>query len=118
MIDISDGLAGDLEHILQESQVNGLIEASRLPFSDAFRAQDIDSAAAIELALFGGEDYELLFTVAPKHAATTAALAERLGLKATAIGEIMEGSGQLSLRDADGEDRPILVRSYDHFCRS
>jgi len=118
MIDISDGLAGDLEHILQESQVNGLIEANQLPLSTDLRTCIGEPSEALDLALFGGEDYELLFTVPPKNAGKAASLAESLGLTATVIGEILEGSGQLMLRDAGGDIRPILVRGYDHFCRS
>ena len=118
MIDISDGLAGDLEHILQESKVNGLIEESKLPLSETLLTQVSEPSEATELALFGGEDYELLFTVAPENAGKAAALAESLDLSAAVIGEISAGSGQLSLRDADGNVRPILVRGYDHFCRS
>lgn len=118
MIDISDGLAGDLEHILQESRVNGLIEASKLPLSKSLLTHISNSSEANELALFGGEDYELLFTVAPENAGKAAAIAESMGLNAAVVGEISAGSGQLSFRDTDGNVRPILVRSYDHFCRS
>jgi thiamine-monophosphate kinase len=69
MIDISDGLCGDLEHILQASHVNGLIEEERLPLSTPFREYSESRPELRELAIFGGEDYELLFTVPPERAA-------------------------------------------------
>jgi thiamine-monophosphate kinase len=118
MIDISDGLAGDLEHILQASHVDGFIEEDKLPLSEAFQRHAYTEPALRKLALFGGEDYELLFTVAPEKAADVVALGAELDLSITAIGVIQAGSGTVSLQDQSGEVRPILVRGYDHFCRS
>ena len=117
MIDISDGLASDLEHILQASQVDGLIEGDKLPLSEAFQRYADSEPSLRGLALHGGEDYELLFTVAPEKAAEVAALGAELKLSITAIGVIQKGSGVLSLQDKTGAVRPILVRGYDHFCR-
>lgn len=118
MIDISDGLAGDLEHILQASQVDALIEETRLPLSDTFRDYAGGSPALLNLALFGGEDYELLFTVAPEKAAEVKSLCAANQLRIATIGGITKGSGVLSLQEKEGAVRPILVRGYDHFCRS
>ncbi len=116
MIDISDGLAGDLEHILQASGVDGLIEEDLLPLSKTFR-QYIDRAPGLqELALYGGEDYELLFTVAPDKLTEVTALCLERKLSITTIGVIQKGSGALSLQDKRGVVRPILVSGYDHFC--
>ena len=118
MIDISDGLTGDLEHILQASQVDGLIEEQKLPLSDAFTHLAESEPALQDLALFGGEDYELLFTADPEHEAAALALGAELDLPVTRIGVVQRGSGGLLLQDGKGELRPILVRSYDHFCRT
>jgi thiamine-monophosphate kinase len=118
MIDLSDGLAGDLEHILQASQVDGVIEESKLPLSKAFQQQTESRPRLRALALFGGEDYELLFTVAPEMAVEVLTLSAKAELPITVIGRIKAGSGTLSLQDQAGAVRPILVRSYDHFCRS
>jgi thiamine-monophosphate kinase len=107
-----------LEHILQASQVDGLIEADQLPLSEAFRRYTDRHPELRNLALYGGEDYELLFTVSPKQAAKVAALSTALQLPITSIGSIHKGSGALLLRNRGGEARPILVRGYDHFCRS
>ena len=118
MIDISDGLTGDLEHILQASQVAGLIEEEKLPLSDAFIHHAANEPALRDLALFGGEDYELLFTAAPEHEAAALALGIELDIPITRVGVVQCGSGSISLQDGKGARRPILVRSYDHFCRN
>ncbi len=117
MIDISDGLAGDLEHILQASQVDGLIEEQSLPVSAAFKYHADQEPALQDLVLFGGEDYELLFTAAPENEAAALALGAELDLPVTRIGVVQDGSGTVSLRNGKGALRPILVRGYDHFCR-
>ena len=99
MIDISDGLASDLEHILHASKVDGLIEEDKLPLSQDFRRR-IDAEPALRrLALYGGEDYELLFTVAPEKATEVASLCAKLKLPITSIGFIQAGCGTLSLQD-------------------
>jgi len=118
MIDISDGLAGDLVHILQASKVDGLIEEVKLPLSEAFRRITEGQPALRELALYGGEDYELLFTVPPDCATKVADLCTEGQLKVTTIGVVGKGSGELSLRDGSAVARRIPVRGYDHFCRS
>lgn len=117
MIDISDGLTSDLEHILQASQVDGLVEVERLPLSEIFRQHAAEDPDLRGLALYGGEDYELLFTVAPEKMAEITTLGVKLGIQITPIGVIQAGSGILSLKDGTGAVRPILVRGYDHFCR-
>ncbi len=118
MIDISDGLSSDLEHILQASQVNGIIVEDQLPLSKEFR-QHVNTEPDLRgLALNGGEDYELLFTVAPEKAAALTALCAERSVSISSIGVIHEGCGVLSLHDMAGVVRPILVRGYDHFCRS
>jgi len=117
MIDISDGLAGDLEHILQASRLDALIEEQKLPVSVAFKHHADREPALRDLALFGGEDYELLFTVAPENEAAALMLGADLNIPVTRIGIVKGGSGTVSLRNGKGVLRPILVRSYDHFCR-
>ena len=81
-IDISDGLAQDLGHILERSQVGAQVEVERLPLSPAFNAS-LDRETALVTALSSGDDYELCFTVPPERVArleTVAAAWECLSL--------------------------------------
>jgi len=118
MIDISDGLAGDLVHILHSSRVDGLIEECKLPLSEVFRRITEGQPALRELALYGGEDYELLFTVPPDRAAEVTALCSEVQLTVTTIGVVGKGSGELLMRDGLAVTKPIPVKGYDHFCQS
>ena len=91
MIDISDGLSSDLNHMCDESGVGAVVEASRLPIDSVVR--EICGRRALDplmLALHGGEDYELLFTVAPENVSR---LPKRVdGVSVTRIGEIKEAA--------------------------
>lgn len=117
LIDISDGLAGDLEHILQASMRDAVIFEEKLPRSEAYQSMATSVPGLLEKTFFGGEDYELLFTVAPENVHKVVALGTKLHVPVTEIGVIKEGSGVLSLHDRTGSTRPIHVRGYDHFCR-
>ena len=114
-IDLSDGLAGDLRHICEESGVGALIEVKRLPLSTALiahaRARHRDPT---EYALTGGEDYELLFTVPTKAVSRLDALIRRGWLRATAIGAVTTRRKGLRLLGADGAIRPLTARGYEH----
>ncbi|MBZ5663383.1 MAG: thiamine-phosphate kinase [Acidobacteriia bacterium] len=105
MIDLSDGLSTDLEHICQESRVGAEIEAEAIPRAQAERGK---KPVALELALHGGDDYELLFTSA------AAVPQEVAGVRVTRIGRIMRSSG-MRLIGADGKSRPLKVRGWEHF---
>lgn len=91
MIDISDGLSSDLNHLCEESGVGAVVEASLLPIDSVVR--EICGRRALDplmLALHGGEDYELLFTVAPGNVSR---LPKRVdGVSVTRIGEIKDAS--------------------------
>jgi thiamine-monophosphate kinase len=91
MIDISDGLSSDLNHLCAESKVGALIDASRIPIDPL--VTELSGRRALDplmLALHGGEDFELLFTVSPQKVAR---LPKRVdGISLTRIGEITEGS--------------------------
>ncbi len=110
-IDLSDGLCGDLGHLLAASQVGARIDQAALPLSPALRS--LAGPQAVEWALRGGDDYELLFTVPP---ARVAALKARAGAWPSAlseIGEITARSG-LAVVDEQGVARPLQT-GYDHF---
>ena len=109
-IDISDGLVADLGHILEASGVGAELRADQLPLSAAAR----DLPGARDAALAGGDDYELLFTASPARRAEIAALARRLGLPLTCIGQIRAGS-DLSILDAAGQEIKVAKRGWQHF---
>jgi len=114
MIDVSDGLAGDLGHVLAASGVGALLEADALPLSGALRAYcaaiGTDAAAHV---LSGGEDYELVFAVPPAAEARVRDLVASGAVTACRIGRFETEPG-LRLR-REGEVRAVLPRGYEHF---
>ena len=112
MIDISDGLAADLGHIVEQSAgVGAVIEEARLPLSPV----SSHLPGAHDAALFGGDDYELCFTVPAAREAEVPTLAKRLDLPLTRIGTIT-ATGQLEAIRADGTSLPLAGRrGWQHF---
>jgi thiamine-monophosphate kinase len=118
-IDVSDGLVADLGHLCEQSKLAAGIDASRVPLSaQASRAIDADPAL-LARALTGGDDYELLFTVAPEGRDRIAALALELSLPITEIGRMKAGQGgaQQSVRvlDSRGRDMKLGDGGWRHF---
>jgi thiamine-monophosphate kinase len=111
MLDVSDGLAGDLQHILEQSGVGAEIAVTALPLA-ALLQLGAGAEAARAACLSGGDDYELLFTAPPQHRAAIAAIADRLELPMTRIGHITPHTG-LRIVEADG--RLGSAGGYDHF---
>jgi len=101
-LDISDGLAQDLGHLLTASGVGAEIFLGALPLSEAYRAHQGDRPEAWAPAVCGGEDYELLFTAPPAQAPALAALSKALSLSISQIGVIEEAPG-LRWRTPAGE---------------
>jgi thiamine-monophosphate kinase len=115
-IDVSDGLTGDLAHILERSGVGAMVELAALPRSAALQHKlgGIERALGLECLLAGGDDYELLFTAAPAAAPRIADLASTLALPLTRIGTITAATG-LVVHDEAGTPLPALPHAYDHF---
>ena len=111
-IDVSDGLLGDLCHILGRSGVGATVEADALPRSAVLRDRPLALQRICTLA--GGDDYELLFSAAPSRAAAVAAAAAQAGVRVTRIGCIEAGNA-LHLRDANGAELVDNSGSFDHF---
>jgi thiamine-monophosphate kinase len=115
-IDISDGLVGDLGHILDASSVGATLELAALPRSAILnqRLAGNERGLALDCMLAGGDDYELCFTAPARAAADIGALAEQLDLALTRIGGIEERAG-LVVRDENGQALRTLPAAFDHF---
>lgn len=111
MIDISDGLAADLHHILSASQVGAVIDAAKIPIRDAARTM-ADDRSPLQHALSDGEDFELLFTVSKSDAIK---LQESWpeATRLTCIGEISADRGCL-LRDENGNRQELPAWGWEH----
>lgn len=109
MMDLSDGLSIDLRRLCDASDVGAILSANQVP-----RPSLPDANDALNLALNGGEDYQLLFTVA---ASKVSRIPRRLGkLPLTCIGEIC-AEPTIQIRDVEGRTRPLEPGGYDHFAR-
>ncbi len=116
MIDLSDGLALDLSRLCAESSVGARIELERVPVAPALiELAGVLTVDPLELALGGGEDYELLAVLDPlvvERARTK--LDDRFGVPLTDIGEVTEGAGVVAV-DGSGAERPLEPKGWDHF---
>lgn len=115
-IDLSDGLSSDLRHLCEGSNRGAVIEATALPISPACRwyAQAVHHDP-IDLALMGGEDYELLFTASPHHRKAIEQEATRWKGGVTRIGMIQPHTFGIRLKTTQGSLRSLKVTSYQHF---
>ncbi len=116
MIDLSDGLAGDIRHICQQGGVGAMLWPDKIPVSETVK----EIAGAMEkpslsYALSGGEDYELLFTVSPEKAGQVRELVEQTGTRVSIIGRIAEKKKGICLVDADGQTIPLFEYGFNHF---
>ena len=111
-IDVSDGLLGDLGHILRRSDVGATIHVDAVPRSAVLVGTPLTLQR--ECTLAGGDDYELLFTAPARRADEVRAAARRAGVNVTAIGRIEAAPG-MRLSDAEGASVPDTFVSFDHF---
>jgi thiamine-monophosphate kinase len=111
-IDVSDGLLGDLSHILKRSQLGATVNADAVPRSSVLREQPLHIQRLCTLA--GGDDYELVFTAPTSAAAQLQTLAKELNLPLTRIGRVEVEPG-LRLVDEQGRSVANSFPSFDHF---
>ena len=114
-LDVSDGLTGDLTHILDASRVGARIDLASMPCDDVLaRKLATERALALECLLAGGDDYELCFTAAPSDRARVMAAGRACGVGVSRIGIVTTEPG-LRVVDASGHALPSLPRAFDHF---
>ena len=111
-IDLSDGLVGDLGHVLARSGVGAVVDVDTLPRSAVLAAMPVVLQRRCLLA--GGDDYELLFTAPASHDEAVREAGQRAGVAVTPIGRIEAGTG-LRLVDAAGRAVAFAERGFDHF---
>lgn len=120
-LDVSDGLLGDLKHILNQSQVDAEIELSALPKSATLQKQTIEIQN--QFAACGGDDYEICFTASKAQRDAIDQLSKSLKLPLTRIGQITpkkNSTPKIKVINELGkllsdEDAASLLKSFDHF---
>jgi thiamine-monophosphate kinase len=114
MMDLSDGLSSDLNHICDESGVGAVVELDLIPCSAAAHAAAAaDGRLAVDQALNDGEDFELLFTVRPEDAGRLRELT--VGPGVTVIGRIVEARQGRVLVDSHGHRSMLVPGGYEHW---
>jgi thiamine-monophosphate kinase len=116
MIDLSDGLSLDLARLCEASGCGARVRLDAIPVTDGLdELRDLMEPEPLDLALHGGEDYELLATL-PRDAVgpTREALRERFGIALTEIGEITGGRDVVAVGD-DGSEDELEPKGWDHF---
>jgi thiamine-monophosphate kinase len=111
-IDVSDGVAADLNHLLRRSNVGAQIYVERLPVSDVFLPL-FDAVGGWNQPLSAGDDYELLFTAAPNKAKDIEQLEQRTSCPVTRVGKITRDPGLRCL--LHGSPWELRSAGYEHF---
>jgi thiamine-monophosphate kinase len=113
-IDLSDGLLGDLAHVLRASALGAVVEADAIPCSTIVAA--LDAPWRRVCTLHGGDDYELLFSAPPERADAVRAAASAAGVAVTSIGQLVATPG-LRVLDAAGAALAVETTGFDHFAQ-
>jgi len=114
-MDVSDGLVGDLAKLCRASGVSGEVEVGRVPLSAAARRALRVEPGLIAAVLTGGDDYEIVATVAAGAAEAFCAAAAATGTALTVIGRVMAGEDEPRFFDDHGRALTFAQRSYSHF---
>ncbi|MDQ7798191.1 MAG: thiamine-phosphate kinase [Candidatus Edwardsbacteria bacterium] len=115
MIDISDGLASELHHIARESRVGIVVDQGALPVAEeAVTAANILKKDPLEYCLYGGEEYELLFTLPARQANEARIILGRAGTTCSVIGQVVKGNG-VRMIGSDLKNVKIPDKGYKHF---
>ena len=114
-MDVSDGLAGDLTKLCAVSGVSAVIDLDSIPLSDAALDLLLRGVVGIETLIAGGDDYEILCTVADDRVAAFAQAAERAGVASSSIGVVVAGRAVPKFLDKQGREIALKRLSYSHF---
>ena len=113
-IDISDGLFADLSHMTEASGVGAIIELEQLPLSDTLQSDFISLDEKYRLALAGGDDYELCFTVSEDKVSEVQSTLAGIDVACTVIGKVTHGNS-VKLHSAEGSEFMLDTLGYQHF---
>lgn len=117
MIDLSDGLASDVVHLVEASHLGAVVRAEAVPLSPQIR--ELARATGrdpLDWALHGGEDYELLLAAPPDRADDLVAAVQAVGVPLTDVGEVVAEPG-IWLQRRDGRREPLGTAAWQHFAR-
>lgn len=114
-MDVSDGLVGDLTKLCAASNISADIQVAHVPLSDAASAALCSDCELITPILTGGEDYEILCTIAPDRVAAFQSAAAQAGVPVAEIGRIVEGAAPPRFLNPEGQPLTFLHAAYSHF---
>ena len=117
MIDISDGLASEVHHICKNGGVGATVLEEQIPLdSETKKIANFSNDDSVEYALYGGEDFQLLFTVPEKIGhRLQKEFFERFEISCTKLGRIVDKAEGIVLQKSNGETIPLFFKGYDHF---
>ena len=114
-MDVSDGLAGDLAKLCGVSGVSAVIDLPSIPLSDAARDLVSRGIVGLETLVAGGDDYEILCTVAEDRVEAFAHAVREAGAAVSSIGTVVARDGDPKFIDAQGKEIALERLSYSHF---
>jgi len=119
MIDISDGLASEVHHICNNSRVGAIVFEEQIPLdNETKKIAKFFSDEPEDYVLYGGEDFELLFTASEETGnRLQKEFFEKFGISCTKVGKMLDKEDGISLQKSDGDIIPLFFKGYDHFAR-
>jgi thiamine-monophosphate kinase len=118
LIDISDGLAREVHHLCERSGVGAFIDEKLLPAGEGLkRAAELAGGDPRAWVLYGGEDYQLLFTFPPRKQALLERALKRLKSRMTVVGKVLPKDEGIRIESLSGGTGPLLPRGWNHFAR-
>jgi thiamine-monophosphate kinase len=114
-IDVSDGFVGDLSKLLRVSGMSGEVEITRVPLSAGAQKALAADPSLRDTIYGGGDDYEIICTVADEKLDAFRTAAQETGVPIAAVGRVREGTGAPHVFDADGKALTFTLRSFSHF---